>query len=420
MISPLIVVFLCLLLSFFFSASETALSSLGKLEIQTVISKGGWRARILNQWVREPSKILITILVGNNIANVVASSLFALWVNQRYSSLGVSLSMAVFTFALVFGAEIVPKLLARQSPHQMAPMAMRFLNVVAALLKPLIWGIEKLTAGFVFLSGRSGRVHRLILSEEDISNTIEMATKEGGLDRETGEVQTNLMEFPDRQARDIMTPRSRIQAVSIAWNFEEAMRFISNDGHSRYPVFRNSLDETVGVILAKDFLGHLQKGNPGSWTRLVRRPYFVSEMAPLGSILRDMKRWGTHLALVRNETGVLTGLLSMEDLLEEIVGQIRDEHDEPTEGGGDRGMGDPRLVSGEIPILDFNDRYYCSLPMDVSYSTLNGYLLSKTGGQIPPNGTLIFGEDITFRIHSVSSEGIATIEVMDQSRKMDD
>jgi putative hemolysin len=131
-----------------------------------------------------------------------------------------------------------------------------------------------------------------------------------------------------------------------------------------------------------------------------------------------MRRWGTHLALVRNETGILTGLLTMEDLIEEIVGDIRDEHDEPAEAGaaGERAMGGPRLVNGEIPIIDFNDHYNASLPLDVSYSTLNGYLLSKTGGEIPPIGSLIFAEDVTFRVHSVSESGIATVEIIDHAR----
>jgi CBS domain containing-hemolysin-like protein len=214
-----------------------------------------------------------------------------------------------------------------------------------------------------------------------------------------------------------MTPRLKVQAISIAWTLEETMKFIAQDGHSRYPVVRNSLDELVGILLVKDILAHIQKGAPGSWTRAVRRPYFVSELATLGTILRDMKRWGTHLALVRNETGVLTGLLTLEDLIEEIVGEIRDEHDDPVDGGGDRAMGGPSLVSGEIPILDFNERYQCALPMDVSYSTLNGYLLSRTGGQIPPVGTMIFGDDVTFRIHSVSESGIATVQVIDTVRQ---
>jgi len=400
--------------SFIFSASETALTSLGKLEAQTLVSEGGWRAKVIQNWVRDPGKILVTILVGNNVVNSASASLFAIWANQRYGSLGVSIAIAAYTSVIIVLCEIVPKLIARRLALRVSPWAMRFLQVVNVLLKPLIWAVHRVSAGFVFLSGIKGRDPRTIISEEELTHTIEMATKGGGIDRATGEALSNLMEFPDRLCRDVMTSRSKIQGIPIRLSLEEVIRFISADGHSRYPVIRDSLDDVVGVLLVKDLLSHMQKGGTSLWTRVVRRPYFVSELAPLGNILRDMRRWGTHLALVRNETGVLTGLVTLEDLIEEIVGEIRDEHDDPIDGSMERAMGGPMLVSGDIPIIDFNDQFGASLPMEVSYSTVNGYLLAKTGGEIPPVGTMIFADDVTFRIHSVSQNGVVTVEIIQQ------
>jgi putative hemolysin len=415
----LFLVVLTLVLSCLFSASETALTSLGKLEIQSIIAQGGWRAHILQNWIRDPGRILITILVGNNIANTIATSVFTLWANNHLSGNWIPVGISVFALLMILVSEIFPKLVARQSAISLAPFSMRYLQVVNFILFPATWVINRVSKGFVRLSGRTGRDPRSVVSEEDVTNTIEMATKEGGLDRETGEVLSNLIEFPDMRAKDVMTPRSRIQGLSISWTMEECLRFIASDGHSRYPVMRGSLDEIVGVLLVKDILAHMQKGNQGSWTRVIRRPYFVSEMGHLGTILRDMKRWGTHLALARNETGVLTGLLTLEDLIEEIVGEIRDEHDDPVEAGGDRAMGGPQIVNGDIPIIDFNERFQSSLPMDVSYSTLNGYLLSKTGGEVPPIGTLVVDEGSTFRIHSVSESGVVTVQVIPQLKRQD-
>jgi len=411
----LTIVLIGLIFSFVFSASETALTSLGKLEMQGLLSQGGWRSRVIQHWIKDPNRTLITVLVGNNICNTASSAIFAILVNTRYTSVGISLGIGLFTVSHIIGSEIIPKLLARRYAILAAPYAMRFLMVTHAVLLPVIWVIEKIASGLVFLSGGTGRAHRSIISEEDLTHTIEIATKEGGIDRETGEVLSNLIEFPDRLARDIMTPRSRVQSLSMSWSQNEVMRFVSNDGHSRYPVIRNSFDEVVGVILVKDLLAHIQKGSPGLWTRVVRRPYFVSELAPLGKILRDMKRWGTHLALVRNEAGIVTGLLTLEDLIEEIVGEIRDEHDDPVDMGNDRAMGGPWLVSGDMPILDFNEKYNASLPLEMAYSTLNGYLLAKTGGETPPIGTLVFGDELTFRVHSISENGIVTIQIIQHS-----
>lgn len=414
--NPLIFVVLCFFGSFLFSFSETALTSLGKLEIQSIIARGGWRAHIIQRWIRDSGRVLITVLVGNNIVNTIASSVFALWANHNFSGGWVPALIVAFTIVLILGSEIVPKLLAQQLAIPASPFSLRFLQAVDILLFPATFTIHKIARGILRNTGRTGGAKPLI-SEEDVTHTIEMATKEGSLDHETGEVLSNLIEFPDRLARDIMTPRARIQALSVGMTLEECLKVVSTDGHSRYPIVRNNLDELVGILLVKDLLAHIQRGNPGSWTRCVRRPYFVSELAPLGNILRDMKRWGTHLALVRNETGVLTGLLTLEDLIEEIVGEIRDEHDDPGEAGGDRAMGGPVLINGDIPILDFNERFGLTLPMDISYSTLNGYLLMKTGGEVPPIGTLIVDEEVTFRVHSVADSGVVTVQLLLRSNK---
>ena len=411
----LIAVIGCMFVSAAFSGFEMALTSLGRLELQKIIARGDSDAHLVQRWVRDPGKVLITILVGNNIANFAGSSLFTLWFTQNFPEY-LSWAIACMTVVFIIFSEILPKLLARYAAASIAPYAMRFLTFVGWILLPVTWLLKKITSGFVILSGMPGRERREPVSEEDISHTIEIATKEGGIDRATGEVLSNLIEFPDRLTMHVMTPRSKLAAISVSWSWEQVLRYVAVDGHSRYPVYRNNLDHIVGILLVKDLFREIQKPSPGSWTRRIRRPYYVSEMVQLGGVLREMKRWGTHLALVRNEAGVITGLVTLEDLLEEIVGDIRDEHDDPSEAGHEQALGGPRIVNGEIPIVDFNDRYNLSLPVDSSYSTLNGYLLIRTGGQLPPPGTLIFDDEITFRIHSVSDTGIVTVELMEPVR----
>ncbi len=408
----IIFVLVCMGLSAAFSGFETALTSLGQLEIQRIISKGNRSSRLIQAWLRDPGKVLITILVGNNISNFAASSVFALWISKKFPDY-VSLGVITMTCMFIVLSEIVPKLIARRKSVAVAPYAMTFLTIVSIMLWPLIWALKKLSSGIVLLSGMPGRERRVPISEEDISHTIEMATKEGGIDKATGEVLSNLIEFPDRIAMHVMTPRSRVAGISIGSSWSDVLSFVATDGHSRYPIYRGNMDHIVGVLVVKDLFRELKKPVPGSWTKRVRRPYYVSEMTPLGAVLRDMKRWGTHLALVRDESGILTGLVTLEDLIEEIVGDIRDEHDDPAEAGHEQALGGARIVNGEIPIVDFNDYYEMSLPVDSSYSTLNGYLLYRTGGQIPEPGTLIFDDDINFRIHSMSDKGIVTVELLE-------
>ena len=409
------VVLVCAALSFVFSASETALTSLGRLEIQSLMAQGGGSSRLLQVWVREPGRVLITVLVGNNIVNIGASSLMALWADHKYPH-RVTIVMGAFTLVHIVLSEIIPKMFARIFSMQISPWALKFLRLAWIVLFPIVIVFQKISTSVVLLSGMTGRETRKPFTEEELTQTIEMATKDGGIDRETGEVLSNLIEFPDRLARDVMTPRGKAQALNVKWTLDEVARFIVQDGHSRYPVIRANFDDLVGVVLVKDIMAYIQNPAKGSWTRVIRRPFFISELAPLGTVLRDMRKWGTHLALVRDENGIVTGLLTLEDLIEEIVGDIRDEHDDPAPNNSSTiAMGGPRLVNGEISILDFNQRFQASLPLDGVYSTLNGYILAKTGGNIPPVGTLIFGEEFTFRIHSVADTGVATVELIDQS-----
>ncbi|MBS1984963.1 MAG: HlyC/CorC family transporter [Bdellovibrionales bacterium] len=410
----IILVIVCGLFSFVFSASETALTSLGRLETQSLLARGGSDAKLISIWVRNEQRWLTTVLIGNNVNNIVGSSVMTLWASTNYPG-HVSLLIAIYTFTMIVFMEILPKLWASEWAVQVAPTALRFLSAAHTVMRPVVSLMYALTSKLVVNSAGPGRELSRPINEQELEQTIEMATKGGGIDRETGVALSNVIEFPDLVARDVMLPRSHIQSLSVTSGQEEIMRFIAADGHSRYPVTRGSLDNIVGLLLVKDLITHIQKGSPGSWTRLVRRPFFISELTPLGTVLRDMKRLGLHFSIVRNETGLVTGIVTLEDIIEEIVGEIRDETDDPAEAGSEGAMGGPRIVNGEIPVVDFNDVYGASLPIDGAYSTLNGYLLSRTGGQLPPVGTLVFGDAKTFRIHSVSDKGIATVEIIEHS-----
>jgi CBS domain containing-hemolysin-like protein len=410
----LIVVFVCLSFSFLFSASETALTSLGRLEIQDLLDRGGFAASMAKKLSRDPSRVLITIILGNNVCNITAASVLTLWVYQSYPQWVVPI-VGGFIFFLLFATEIVPKLIARKIALFVAPFAMRFLQFIDVAARPLIWFVTTISGSVVRALGLSSFDIRRPMGEEEISHTIELAAEEGGIDKMTGEVLGNLIDFSDRVAKDVMSPRTRISAVSVSWSQEDVLRYFSTDKHSRYPVYRNDLDDIVGFLLVKDLLNHIYRGQKGSWTRAIRKPFFVSELGYLGDILRDMKRWGTHLALVRNELGVVTGLLTLEDLIEEIVGEIRDETDDPSDAGMETSIGGPIMVSGEMPIVDFNERFDVAMPMDTSYSTLNGYILYRCGGIMPAEGTMLIDEDITLRVVSIDDNGIAKLQVIELS-----
>lgn len=375
---------------------------------------------MLKVWVHQPERILILILIGNNISNIIASSLITLWAEQFYP-LWISLIIGAFTFVVIFAAEVLPKIFSRQFAESLAPVALSFLYWVSKPIAPLTWAMEQMSRFVIWALGFDlGKSVYRPFSEEEVTQTIELATIQGGLDPETGEALSNLMDFPDLRARDVMTHKVKVKALNMKMSLDEVMKFIAQESFSRYPVYRDGFDDMVGTIHVKDLLNTMQKSGAivaANWTRAIRRPYFVSEISALGEILRDMKRWGTHLALVRNETGVITGLLTLEDLIEEIVGDIRDEHDDPSDAGFEGPMGGPKVLSGDISIIDFNERFDENLPLEESYSTLNGYVLKKTGGTLPPVGTLIFDGPYTFKILEISNKGVPLFEVLEVEDK---
>lgn len=408
----LTVVIVSLILSFLFSASESALTALGRHEIEDLLHRGGMVGSLARRLTRDPSRVLITIMMGNSVCNVVAASVATLWFAGMYPDWIVAF-LAIFIVTILFATDIFPKLIARRFALPIAPYAMRFLQFVDMGARPLIWLATIVANRMVNTLGLRSFDIRRPLGEDEISQTVEIAAQEGEIDKMTGEAITNLIDFSGRVARDVMTSRNRVSAISVSWSQEDVLRYFSTDKHSRYPIYRNDLDDIVGFLLVKDLLAHIYRGQKGSWTRVIRKPFFVSELGHLGDILRDMKRWGTHLALVRNELGVVTGLLTLEDLIEEIVGEIRDETDDPSDAGLETSIGGPIVVSGEMPVVDFNEKFDVAFPLDSSYSTLNGYLLYRCGGVMPAEGTMIIDESISLRIVSIDDNGVAKLQVIE-------
>jgi len=414
----LILVFISLIFSFIFSASETALTALGRLEIEKIKANGGNHAKLIERWIYKPDRILTEILVGNNVANVAASSLFTLWAERKFE-INLGWFMVMFTIFLILFVEIIPKLGARKSAEKSSFYVLKFLHYVRFILAPLVI----ISSLFTDLLTKKSKSFRTSLhpgfSEEQLTHTIKIAAEEGGIDKETGIALEKLVDFPDTLARDVMTPRSKVISLPVNFDIHKVIETIKEYNYSRYPVIRKDLDNVMGILLVKDLVAKMKVANFSNWTSIVRKPNYVSELAPLGTILKDMKKTGIHMGFVRNETGVLTGILTFEDVIEEIVGEVRDEHDDPSEAGTESAMGGPQNIDGDMGVVDFNNRFEGSIPLDVSYSTINGYLLTRCGGQMAKAGTLIIDDNFSFRIKSVNKKGIATIEIVEHSANDD-
>jgi putative hemolysin len=316
----IIAVILCLVGSGFFSASETALSSLPVTRLEALRTRSGKLTRAgLDRWASAPQELLITILVGNNLVNVLASAL-ATKIAYRYSENGgLAVVVGLMTLGILIFGEITPKTLAQRHAEAISRRVAPVLYFLDLILTPL----NKILGLLARLLSRGERPG-LPVTEQDLLFMLRLAHRHAHLPRDSRLMIESVLRFQRAVAREVMVPRPMVSTVDASWDLSTLQKAIIATPHSRFPVVSASPDNIVGVLHAKHLL-RLDYGR--SWTELVVPPVFIPETRPLPDLLQDFKRSGQHVALVLDEFGGLSGLVTLEDVLELVVGEIEDEFD---------------------------------------------------------------------------------------------
>lgn len=318
--ADVVAVLACLVGSAFFSASETALSSLPLTRLEALRERCGRLTRAgLDRWAQAPQELLITILVGNNLVNILASALATRIAYRVTADGGLALAVGAMTvIVLVFG-EITPKTLAQQHAQAIATRVAPLLYLLDLVLKP----VNRILGLLTRLLSRRGRVS-VPVTEEDLVFMLRLAHRHAQLPRDSRLMIESVLRFQQAIAREVMVPRPLVRTVEVAWTLVELQRAITTSGHSRFPVVDGSPDKIVGVLHAK----HLLQLQPDqTWPELVVPPLFVPEARALPDLLQDFRTTGQHIALVLDEFGGLSGVVTLEDALELVVGEIEDEFD---------------------------------------------------------------------------------------------
>jgi putative hemolysin len=318
--TDIIAVILCLVGSGFFSASETALTSLPVTRLEALRTRSGRLTRAgLERWASAPQDLLITILVGNNLVNVLASAL-ATKIAYRYSEDGgLAIVVGLMTLGILIFGEITPKTLAQRHAEAISRGVMPILYILDLILSP----VNKVLGLLARLLSR-GEGPELPVTEEDLLFMLRLAHRHAHLPRDSRMMIESVLRFQRAVAREVMVPRPMVATVDASWDLGTLQREIIATPHSRFPVVSGSPDNIVGVLHAKHLL-RLDYGRP--WTELVVQPVFIPETRSLPDLLQDFRRSGQHVALVLDEFGGLSGLVTLEDVLELVVGEIEDEFD---------------------------------------------------------------------------------------------
>ncbi len=391
-------------LSAFFSAAETAFSSMNRTRMQLLADHGGRRARLALSLGEQYDRLLTTILVGNNIVNISLTAVATVFFVGLVGSGGATLSTVVVTVVVLIFGEITPKSLAKESPESFAAFCAPVLHALIVLLTPVNW----LFSQWKRLISRLFRVkedHRV--TEAELLILVDEAANGGGIDEEDSELIHNVIEFNDLEAGDIFTPRVDIVGVPLDAAQQEISRQFSLTSFSRLPVYRGSLDDIVGVLHIKDYYCEVRgKGRPVS--AVLQKAVYATPTMKISDLLRLLQRDKSHLAVLTDEYGGTMGIVTMEDILEELVGEIWDEHDEVAVEFRDTPDGGC-LVSGAADTEAFLERFGLTDPQTEA-STVSGWVTERLG-RIPKTGEQLVYQTRTITVSGANNRRVSEIHV---------
>ena len=402
--------------SAFFSSAETSLTTFSRAKLKALAEKGVKSAAILEKLLEKPGRLLATILVGNTLTNigftVFATTIFLVW----FKKLGLDLlASSTFIIAciltiviLVFG-EFIPKMLALSKSERVA-LAFAFpISVLQKILAPLVIILNGFSKFLVKMVGGKAFERGTIVTEEELKTMIEIGAEEGILEKDEKQMLSGVFELGETAVREIMTPRGDMVCINIASTLTETITLVSNEGHSRIPVYEDRSENIIGIIYAKDLIkaAHLGQTNIRS---LLRPVQFVPASKKIDVLLKKMRTKRSHLAIVIDEHGGVAGLITIEDILEEIVGEITDEYDD-IESPSLRSINDKvHYVEAGMNVFDLNQKLDLKIPEEENYDTIGGFV-AHVLGEIPKMGEKITYENLLFEVTQLEKHRILQLKL---------
>jgi len=401
-IAILVVLFL---FSAFFSGSETAFFSLGKVRFKQIENLRSPAAKKAIYLLSDPHKLIITILIGNTLVNIAASSIMADIFYTQMGEKGIGVSIIVMLLIILVFGEVTPKMFALSNAQKFSFFASFPLLFFERLFAPLRYFFSKVAGGLVRAIGLRIPSEKPRITEQEIRHLFSIGKKKGVVKAKEKSMIEGILQFKDLNAADIMTPRIDVAALHLTEKQDELIREVKENQYSRLPVYIHNLDNIVGVIHAKDFL----LAPPATSTReLVRKPYFVPESMRIDDLLHDLQRMKIHMAIVTDEYGVTSGVVTIEDILEEIVGEIRDELD--FERPKIRKIDQKTFeADGQVHINDINEEIGLGIETE-EVDTIGGFVVLKMG-KIPQAGDSIEINGYLITVDDVSKNRITSLKI---------
>lgn len=416
-IGQLVCILVLVFLSAFFSSSETALTTVNKIRMKNLAENGDKRAAKVLKVTSHSGKMLSAILIGNNIVNIGASSIATILAVDIFGDIGSGIATGVLTIIVLIFGEVSPKTMATIKADSFALAIAGIIDVLMFILTPVIFIINKLASGVLFLLRVNPNDVDNTMSEEEIRTIVDESQESGAIEDEEREMIHNVFDFGDSLAKEVMVPRIDMTFVEADATFEELIELYRENKYTRYPVYEESTDYVIGIINMKDVI-LLQSEEDFSIRNIIREPYFTYEYKNTADLFVEMRKASIPLAIVLDEYGVTAGLVTLEDLLEEIVGEIRDEYDSDEEDAIEQLSEYEYMILGSTNLDDVNDALDLDFESD-DYDTIGGYCLQLLGHLPEENETIFTEDDVVIKIKGVEKNRIEKIYIRVPEKETD-
>ena len=409
-----LIIFVSLVLAARAASAETSITSFSRVRLKRLVEQREPRAILIERLQKDPNAYLSTILIANTVAIIAASSAATLLSLRLYQErvaewfVGLLLSLVVLTFC-----EIAPKTFALQRSERVALSLARPVAGATFVLRPVVRVLTVVTSWLVRLVGGKAPVKGPFVTEEELKMLVTVSEEEGVIEEEEREMIHGIFEMGDMPVREVMVPRTDLVAVEVGQPLSAAVELVSKYGHTRIPVYEGSLDQMIGILYAKDLLRAINQGTSVSLRDLARKPFFTPESAKVQGVLRDFRKNRVHMAIVVDEYGGTAGAVTIEDILEEIVGPIQDEYDSAEEDEIQFISPNEAVLDGRVHLDDVNDVLKLGI-VGQDYDTLGGYVLNQLGAA-PKSGDTVRVGGAVIKVEAVRGTRIKKVRIRSES-----
>lgn len=381
------------------------------MKIRHFAEEGNHRAKRTLRLIDNPSKLISTLLIGNNIVNIFASALATLVAINRFGVGATAIATSILTIVVIIFGEITPKSFATQYAEKVAMAYSRPVGILMVLLTPLVIIFYSIASAIIKLFGGDINQGHPLVTEAELKTMMDVGSEEGVFEEEEKEMVFNIFDFGDLQVKDVMVQRVDIIAIDVEADYEEIKEIITKEQFSRFPVYKEDIDDIIGVLNVKDllFVSDEEKEN-FDLKKYIREPYYAYEFKRIPELFKELKRTRTHLSVILDEYGGTVGIATIEDLLEEIVGEIDDEFDEDRETDIETIRKNEYMVSGSYRLDDLNDNIGTDIESE-EFDSIGGYLIGILG-TFPENGEVIETDGIKFIVEEVDKNRIKKIKMI--------